>query len=98
MDHGQLEASPNSSCCHRVSQDQPTPSDQAPQPGSVECCCQRDLVPPTKTVELDSDSGFVQPCVADDSTAISYGDLQDQETSSLRLEPRLHVLQCVWRC
>jgi hypothetical protein len=86
-------------CCtptDAATQSQPTP--EAPVPPRVKCCCAQDAPLPEKSVKpfdvslsfaaLSDLFVFAPEAGAEDAAAIS----------PLSSNPRLHVLQCVWRC
>jgi hypothetical protein len=86
-------------CCHhRTAQDRPSEPKELPARPGVECCCQRDVTVPEKPVEPPEPAALVLPPVAD-MPAVLVGQAHG-DTAGLVLPPgpRLHVLQCEWRC
>jgi hypothetical protein len=87
-----------STCCHHAAKNLPTKSKQPLAPPTVQCCCQRDATAPEKSTTISDATVMVVPLIVS-----VPGDPDGQawcaKESILHLPgPRLHVLQCVWRC
>jgi hypothetical protein len=85
-------------CCHHTATDQPSEPEQPPAPPTVECCCQRDATVPEKSVQPTDAPALVLPLVIE--LPADLGGQSRYESAGVLLppHPRLHVLQCVWRC
>ena len=85
-------------CCHHTAKGQPSEPEQPPAPPTVGCCCQRDATVPEKSVQPTDAPALVLP-LAVELTADLGGQSPCQAAGVLTPPgPRLHVLQCVWRC
>ena len=96
MRHEQAESVPaKATCCHL---DQPCDSQEAPVTPTVECCCSWDATVPEKSVQPSETPNFVLPLVIAGFTP-DLGCLAGESLiAPFYSGPRLHVLQCVWRC
>lgn len=97
--HDRAQPAPvRASCCHQTAQDRPTPAKGVPSCPTVECCCRRDAAVPEKSVQPPDAPDLVSllPAV----TPPALPGLAQAVTADVLLlpGPRLHVLQCVWRC
>jgi hypothetical protein len=99
LPHDRAEPAPvQGTCCHRTAQGSPPEPKQPPARQTVECCCQRDATVPEKPVQTLDAPALALPLLADTSPGLV--EEADRDTASFLLQPgpRLHVLQCVWRC
>lgn len=98
--HDRAEPAPvQATCCHRTAQRHPSNSEQVPVRPTVECCCQREATVPEKSVPPTEVSTLALPLVADNALAdLSVLARGEAAAAPFRSGPRLHALQCVWRC
>jgi hypothetical protein len=87
-----------STCCHHTTKNRPNQSKPPVAPPTIKCCCQRDATAPEKSIPKAEAAALVVALLVN-----MPGDLDAQACwateSILHLPgPRLHVLQCVWRC
>lgn len=100
--HDRAESAPvkKASCCHETTPNRPCDSGNVPaQPTTVKCCCAQDAALPAKSVQPTSPLNLAFFVVADPLSP-DLATLLGGETAitPIRPNPRLHVLQCVWRC
>jgi hypothetical protein len=98
MRHDRAEPAPaQATCCHRTAHEQPCESKEAPADPRVECCCARDVALPERSVQPTDIIAL--PLVADSPLAdLGLPVRGEAADAPFRSGPRLHVLQCVWRC
>lgn len=85
-------------CCHHTAKGQPSEPEQPPAPPTVECCCQRDATVPEKSVQPTDAPALVLPLVVELPAEIGGQARCEAAGVLVPPGPRLHVLQCVWRC
>jgi hypothetical protein len=85
-------------CCHQTAADRPPQPEQPPARPNAECCCQRDATVPEQPVQPTGPAALVLPLLADAPTLLAGPGHGDTVGIPRPPDPRLHVLQCVWRC
>src|ERR1700722_284682 len=90
---------PKAEGCHRTTPNPPCDSRNVPARPSIKCCCAQDATLPAKSVKPTSPLNWAYFVIADPLSA-DLAFLLGGETAitPIRSGPRLHVLQCVWRC
>lgn len=96
MQHEPAQSAPvKATCCH---QDKPCDSQEAPARPTIECCCSWDATAPEKSVQPTDTPTPALPVVVAGRTP-NLGCLAGESViAPFHSGPRLHVLQCVWRC
>ena len=86
-------------CCQGATTHEPSDSGNAPTQPSVECCCSQNTTLPEKPVELTETSGLGLPLLAENVIPdLGLRSLDEAIVAFADSGPRLHILQCVWRC
>lgn len=96
MQHDQAKPAPaKTTCCH---QGQPCDPQEAPAKPTIDCCCSWHGTVPEKSVQPTDAPSLALPVivagVASDLDRIAGESI----IAPFHSGPRLHVLQCVWRC
>jgi hypothetical protein len=96
MQHSQsLPAPTKAICCHH---DRSCDPQEVPAKAAIECCCSWQATVPQKSApQADASSGLALPLVVDLTPDLS-GLAAESIIHPFHSGPRLHVLQCVWRC
>jgi hypothetical protein len=89
-----------SRCCDGNAPDQPAQSTNIPcQSSNCACCRDGNAVVPEKQEHLDSVTPSFDVVFATDVDAgVRSMSFVDVPFSVIHFGPRLHILQCVWRC
>lgn len=100
MRHDRAEPAPvQTTCCQRTAHDKPSEQEETPVDSSVQCCCERDATLPEKSVQPTDTPALALPLVAGAILAdLSRNAGGEAAETPFPSGPRLHVLQCVWRC
>ncbi len=85
-------------CCDQTAKHGTCPSHDTPDRPCNSCCGIRDVTLPEKTIPQTESSNPVLPVVADNSSNLGSGAGGEAAPAFAHAGPRLHVLQCVWRC
>src|SRR5262245_5409185 len=89
---GHATSAASVTCCHS---EQPSKTAPCPASPTVRCCCHHDLATPKRLVWLAPVDTAVQPLFLDAPTEVAG---RSGSPISIHPGPRLHLLQCVWRC
>jgi hypothetical protein len=96
MQHDQAKPAPAKAvCCH---EDNPCDSQEAPAEPTIECCCSWEATVPEKSGQLTDAASLGLPLVVAGFTPDLDWLASESVIAPFHSGPRLHVLQCVWRC
>ena len=85
-------------CCHRTGDHQPSGSQKAPTKPALECCCAWQATVPENSVQPGDTPAPALPLVVADVPPVRVWLVGESVIAPFHCGPRLHVLQCVWRC
>ena len=85
-------------CCHRTAPSGLPQPEEPPARPTAECCCQRDATVPEQPVQPTGPAALAMPLPTDAPALVARPGRADSAGIPRPPDPRLHVLQCVWRC
>ena len=97
--HDLAESAPvKATCCHQTTPHRPCDSGNVPTQPSVQCCCAQDAALPQKSVKPTDTLTLAFSAIANHLSPDLGSFWGETAITAIRCGPRLHVLQCVWRC
>jgi hypothetical protein len=89
----------NSSCCHQAPPKEQKSPPQAPREQKGKCCCTWDTSIPEKQDNTNDSQSLIEAAFIVDFVGSHVSTPSVTATvTPLLFGPRLHVLQCIWRC
>lgn len=86
-------------CCQHAAEAPPADSKPTPPTPHIECCCERDLTLPEKSVKRADMTALALPVLVDDAdSGLDSAVAAEAMEAPFRPGPRLHVVKCVWLC